>query len=571
MINFKNKKSLLQLLLAFVMAFTLTACGKGDSSSQPKKDDSRLLVNFEGMTKLEVEEWINQNSIDREKVFYSYEYSDTVQEGKIIRQSIAAGLPMGDESLTITISNGTNPDDMIELPDFTKMTNEEIQQWFINEGFTNVSVEYVTGTNVEPGKFVGLNVTDSKVRRNQQIIVKLAAEKAAPTDTGAKMENMAGWTKQQVDYWANTNQVSVDYSYARSASVAAGNVISFAPAAGQSVAKGGRISVVLSQGSEVSAIDMTRMSRADIEKWGTDNGIQISWIQCWHQSPSGTIYSNSPNKGTMRQGDIMRVYISVGPIPVKDYTGLSYQYNFMGWLNSINSQYNASANLKVMVTEQQVTDKDSGTILSQSPNSGYANPGSTITMVIAKKVDPTPAPTAKPTPTPTPDQYVTIPNLSGMSEYDFKRSLHAYGVWEGQRSVSYSDNYPEGYVIYNDTGVFMVESSIDYCVSLGSFYLDADSWYGRPYSALEGYIYNANRNGAGVTLHTSRIDTGDPNMDGCIMQIMGPESNGDILVRVGLYSPEPEEHATGFDPDAGGYDGGGDYYTGFGWDDDSNG
>ncbi|MBP3304735.1 MAG: hypothetical protein J6L24_02095, partial [Oscillospiraceae bacterium] len=56
---------------------------------------------------------------------------------------------------------------------------------------------------------------------------------------------------------------------------------------------------------------------------------------------------NEPNSGTMKIGDIMRCYISVGPIPVKDYTGLQYQGNFMGWLNSINSQYNATANLKV--------------------------------------------------------------------------------------------------------------------------------------------------------------------------------------------------------------------------------
>ena len=556
----KRIQMILKLILTAAMAFALSACSKkseDEKGNSDKKGNEVLLVNFEGMTKLEVEEWINRNNVDRDKVFYAYDYSETVQEGRIISQSIAAGLPLGEDALTITISNGANPDEMVELVDFSQMSQEEIQKWFLYQGFTNVKVEYVTDTDVPAGHYVGINVEGNKARRNQPIIIRLAAEKTSPSDAGVKMENMSGWTREQVEYWTNMNQITCDYGYARSASVPQGKVISYTPQAGTSIAKGSRIQVVLSMGTEVQAIDLTKKTRAQVEQWGQENGIQISWLQCWNKTPSGTIFNNQPNSGVMRAGDIMYVYISVGPIPVQNYTGLSYQGNFLGWFNSINSQYNQSANLKVRISEKEVTDKESGTILSQSPNSGYIDPGETITLVIARKKEaPTPTPTAKPTPTPTP--VVTVPNMTGMSEYDFKRGLHAMGLWEGKRTESYSNIIAKDYILWNQTGDFYEEETVAYEVSLGEFTINPDDWYGVPYDRFEKYIESCNRFGAGVELHPSMIDTGDYALNNCVLQIMGPESGGAVHVRVGVYSPGegddpyfPEEedgYETGFGP-----------------------
>ena len=523
-----------------LLTLVLAACSGKKPSDAGKKDET-LLVNFEGMTKLEVEEWINHNNVNRDKVFYAYDYSDTVPEGRIISQSIAAGLPLGEESLTITISNGVNPDELVELVDFSQLTLEEIQKWFQYQGFQNVKVEYVTDSGKPAGTYLGINVEGNQARRSQPIVIRIAAEKTSPADTGVKMENMSGWTREQVEYWANVNTVNCDYGYQKSSTVAAGKVISFSPQAGSTVAKGGRIQVVFSIGDEIRAIDLTKMNRTQIEQWGKDNNVQISWVQCWNSTPSGTIYYNQPNSGIMRPGDIMSVYTSVGPIPVKDYTGLSYQGNFLGWLNSINTQYNSSANLKVRISEKEVSDKASGTILSQSPNKGMINPNDTITLVIAKyKAAPTPTPKPGPTPKPEPAT-VTIPNMTGMSEYDFKRSLHAYGVWEGRRTESYSSIIAKDYILWNQTGEFYPEETVNYEVSLGEFTIDPDEWYGVSYDRLERYINAANKFGAGVELHPSLIDTGDASMNNCVLQIMGPEDDGAMYVRVGLYSPGDDE------------------------------
>ena len=525
----RKLSALLKSVLPVFLALTLFGC---DAKPDSKKD-AVTVPDFFGMTRLDAEAWIEEYKVNPDTVFYSYEYNETVANDKIFRQSVAAGEELGEAGLTLTISNGPDPNILIDLPDFTGKPIEEIQQWFINDHFQNVSVEYVYQRDVPVGQYLGINVENGQAYRTQPIVIRVSGD---PKQAGVAVTvpNMVSWTKAQAEEWANMNQITIDYSQQLSASMPAGCVISHAPQADSEIVKGDHVQVVLSAGSEVQAVSLINKSRDQIEAWGRDNGIQISWIQCWNAAASGTVYWNEPNSGTMKIGDIMRCYISVGPIPVKDYTGLQYQGNFMGWFNSINSQYNSTANLKVAVTEQQVTDQESGIIIAQNPSSGYINPNGTIALLVTKKVAPAP------TPTPKPSEDIYIPNMAGYSEYDFKRALHGYGVLEGRRTAQYSTYYHADYIIYNDTGNYKPQSYVNYVVSLGKFTIDGKAWAGKKYYELEEHINAANRLGAGVYLSPSFIDTGDYSQDGNIIMVEGPLSDGSIHVRVARYS--------GFDP-----------------------
>ena len=523
-------RNLMKFILTAFMAVSLAACGKTPDSIIPggNTPEQTVLPDFTGLTRSDAEDWLSQHKINMEKVFFTYEYNETVAADKIFQQSVPAGEELGDKELNLTVSNGVDPNVLIEFPDFSQMNPDQIQQWFLDEHFEHVSVEYVYEKNQPVGVFLGTNMEENKAYRYQPVVIRVSGD---PKQAGVAVTvpNMSGWYKAQAEEWANMNQITIDYTRQHSASVPADYIITFAPAADSEIVKGDHIQVVISAGSEVEAVDLTSMNRDQVEAWGQENGIQISWIQCWSAYRSGTIFRNEPSSGTMHMGDIMRCYISVGPIPVKDYTGLQYQGNFMGWLNSINSQYNATANLKVSVTEQYVTDQESGIILAQNPSSGYINPQGTILLLVTKKVAP------EPTPTPKPSEDINIPNMAGFSEYDFKRALHAYGVWEGTRTTQYSSYYPRDYIIYNDTGTFKPEATVDYVVSLGEFAFNVSEWAGRPYYEFEEFINTANRRGAGVVLYPSFIDTGDHNDDGKIVRVEGPLNDGSIHVRVLRY------------------------------------
>ncbi len=514
------KKIIMICLTAVLAACSVVGC----SSSGDSKKDSKgevTMIDFTGVGKTDVEDWINENGVDRDKVLYSWAYSETVQEGIVISQSIPAGQQLGDDTLTITVSKGPDPETEINLIDFTGMSVDDIQKWFMNEHFQHVSIEYVYDPSLTPGTFISTSVTDGKALRTEPIVVKIAGD-PDQAGVGVDVPDMSGWPRSQCEQWANTNQITIDYTLQLSDSVPVNTVISFTPSAGSEIVKGDHMSVVISGGSQIQAVDLTGRSQTDIDAWGQQNGVTISYIQCWNAAPSGTVYWNQPNSGTMRMGDIMNVYISVGPVPVQSYVGASYQNNFLGWLNSINSQYNSTANLQVSVSEQETPDYDSGVIISQSPDSGYINPNDTITLVVAKHTDPAP------TPAPT----VTIPSMTGYSENDFLNALSGYGVSAGNRTEQYSKALAQGYIISNDTGQYNPGATINYIVSLGKFTVIPQYWAGKDYGELQNYIDSANRMGANVNLDVVYEATNDAAAHNKVHNIQGPADDGEIDVWV---------------------------------------
>ena len=506
----------MKTILCFALILVLGACG-GKSS-----DSKVTLIAFTGMTKDAVEAWRTENNLSTDEVKYAYEYNETVAKDTVLSQSIPAGDTLDGRNLTITFSNGVDPQAEITLIDFTGMSLADIQQWFVNEHFEKVSVEYVYDPAIPVGQFVGTSAADGKACRDEPIVIQISGD---PEQAGVAvaMPDMSGWTQDQTEQWANANQITVDYSMQKSESVAQGYVSAQNPVPNTDVFKGDHVQVTISSGSQVDAIDLTGMSADDINAWGVENDIQISWIQCWNAAASGTIYWNQPNSGSMRAGDIMKVYTSVGPIPITDFTGQSYQNNFMGWLSSINDQYYQSANLNVAVSTQAVSDADDGAILSQDPSSGYLDPGSTINLVVAQHVDPSPAPGGL---------KVNIPSMTGTSESDFLSALQSYGMAAGTRTEQYSTVIAQGYILSNDTGMFDPGTSISYVVSLGQFKIIPQYWAGKNYDDLVNYIDSANRMGANVSLDTTYENTSDQSSDKRVKDITGPLDDGVVHVTV---------------------------------------
>lgn len=539
----KYARRILQAMLSLFLVFSLAACAQKKVT----------MINFEGMAKENVEQWMQEHSVNTDSIVYSYEYHETFTKDTVVSQTPTVGEEIKDGNVSFVLSGGPDPHAEIAIIDLRGKTLEEVQQWFNNEHFTRVTIEYVYDPTVPEGQYVGSSIKDGKARRSDQITIQISAN-AEEAGVALKVPDMSGWTRGKVEEWAKTNKISVTYSEVRSTTVQAGYVISSDPAAGKEVFRKDGLKVVISKGPQVAALDLTGKSRAEIEAWGKENEIQISWIQCYSSNAKDKIYRNEPNTGTMKPGDIMKVYISAGAVPIENFTGKSYQTAFTPWLNQINQNYAGSANLKVTVTEKEVTDKDSGVILQQAPTGGTLNPGSTISLVIARHVDPKPEPKPEPTPEPEPQpepepELIDIPRMTGFAEFDFKHALRAYGVAEGKRTEQYSSVIAKDYIIQNDSGQFEPNTPINYTVSLGVFTLDAKEWEEKPYEDFETFIESANRLGANVSLSPSYIDTGDIEKDGLIVMIEGPMDDGTIHVRVTRYMENTDEDPEDREPD----------------------
>ena len=114
-----KKIRILMFVCCMFMATLAGACAPSGQPNSSATGDKTVMIDLTGMGKAEVEEWINSKQLNREKVIYTYKYDEVVPEGKVISQTIPAGEQINGRDIGITISDGMDPDAVIQFIDFS--------------------------------------------------------------------------------------------------------------------------------------------------------------------------------------------------------------------------------------------------------------------------------------------------------------------------------------------------------------------------------------------------------------------------------------------------------------------
>ena len=252
----RMKKNIFCALLG--MLLFLGGCTGGSEAPTPSAtatpaQEKLKMIDLTGLSRVEVEEWLTKNNITRDHTAFNYQYDEVIMEGKVISQTIPVGEEVGGRMVGVVLSNGKDPNKEITFPDFSQMSTEEIQKWFTNESFEQVSIEYVYIPNAEYGKFVEIPEHQGKARRNEKVVVRVTAD---PKTAGVAVTvpDMTQWTRPQVEEWCNTNTINANYTYEKNATIAQNSVIRIDPAASTELIKGDTLNVVLSDGADIQAI-----------------------------------------------------------------------------------------------------------------------------------------------------------------------------------------------------------------------------------------------------------------------------------------------------------------------------
>lgn len=112
--------------------------------------DAVIVPDFSGKSEDEVRTWCN--SLENDPCTITTDYSDTVEKGYVVYQSISADEELGD-SIRFIISLGSQP--KIDIPALDKNTTKEsIETWATSIGLTNVSYIDETSETVEKGTVI---------------------------------------------------------------------------------------------------------------------------------------------------------------------------------------------------------------------------------------------------------------------------------------------------------------------------------------------------------------------------------------------------------------------------------
>ncbi|NLC96133.1 MAG: PASTA domain-containing protein [Erysipelotrichaceae bacterium] len=478
----KNKKTLALIILASSLIVIV-----GILLTFMLLSNKKIVVpDFSDKTIDDVETWISENKLEESAYDYIYEYNEEIEDDYIISQSINPGEALKDEKLIITVSDGKDPDYIVLIPDFNNKTHVEIEEWFIENLFTNYEFEYVQSDTIEKEKFVSLNVTDNNQARSALILVSISYGKEVPK-VEIDMPDLKDYTKTNIQAWAKTNAITMTFKTQASNTIPEGKVISQNPTAGSKILTGSKATVTLSSGKGISAISFSGKTKEVAEAWIKENGLKSTYTDVYDgKIQSGLIISNSPSSGAIAQGSSVSFNISKGLVPVDNYTNKS-KTEFDAYISKLNASYNKSAKIGVTVNNEE-SNLAEGTIISQIiagksiSTTTMVAPGTTITIKIAVP------------------KKISVVSKAGSSENDFKTYITNLGLTLGSKSERYDDNKSSGIIISNDVGTYSLKASINYVVSKGKYTVDLNSYVNKSYSELANQINNANAIGAGYSI-----------------------------------------------------------------------
>ncbi len=302
-------------------------------------------LDFSSLTEAEITEWYESNFSTLNGLNFYQVYDEDIAEGKVISQEPQAGeIVTLDTGLTITLSLGQDPDAEFELPDFVGegYTLEMIEEWFSANGFTNVSYEYVTDSEVEAYTVVSVNKSGT-VKRSDEILVSISIGDDLEE---VEVPDFTSMTVSEIKSWASANLISVEFSYVFSSTYDQGTIISQSVDAGETVSTGTSITIKVSNGKGITIEDITGYTLAQAQTYAKNNGLSLSIKYSYSSSvDEGLVISTSPSKGSMvSSGSTLTIYVSLGTdtsstkVTIEDYAGKS-ESALLSYLKNLGVSY----------------------------------------------------------------------------------------------------------------------------------------------------------------------------------------------------------------------------------------
>jgi|GEM_PF-1127939 len=488
-IDFSNRTTRGLLITAVLL---MAAAGGAVGYYLTSQNAGVRVADLAGKTKEDVKSWQQESKLSDDQLILAYSYDETAAVDTVLSQSIPADqvLKKGDV-LTVTLSNGPDPDKEFDAQDFTGKDQDTITKWFTDNKFTNVTYSFQASDTVEAGIFISMTPSAGALKRSDAITILLSSGKDSDS-AEVTVPDFSAYTRANIQAWGSANKITIAFKTQTSDSIAKDKVISQSAKAGASVKTGTSITVTLSSGKGIAVQSFVGKTRADVQAWLTKNNLKATYTEVYADVDEGQITAQKPSSGTVSEGSSISITVSVGYVQVQNYTGQS-QTAFVTYLNALNAEKNGSAKISYSVTKQE-SDSAAGTILKQALNSAvqsgaaWGAPGSKVEIWVAI------------------GRQVSAESKTGTSEADFKTYLNGLGLGVGSRSEKYSDSVSAGSIISNDTGTFAAGTSISYVVSKGA-YSPSESLYaaGASYSALANAINTANGAGAGWSVSKSDV------------------------------------------------------------------
>lgn len=232
---------------------------------------------------------------------------------------ILCGLFMGVIATATTIGLLAMNGSSVKVVNFVDQKKSDVEKWRKDNDIDASQVIYKYEYSEEKDKNVVLKQSlKAGESLNKDNDLKITLSNGADPSVTFELPDFTGKKEDEIKQWFKDKKFSnVVYKYEKNTEIEENTFISMDPAASTTVKRSDTVTVTICaplDGAEVQMIDMSSMSKDEINAWAEENKITIIYDEAYSDSiASGKVITTSVDANTIiHQGDTVTVTLSKG-------------------------------------------------------------------------------------------------------------------------------------------------------------------------------------------------------------------------------------------------------------------
>lgn len=234
---------------------------------------------------------------------------------KIILCGLFLGVIATATTIGLLAMNGSS----LKVVNFVDQKKSDVEKWRKDNDIDASQVIYKYEYSEEKEKNVVLKQSlKAGESLNKDNDLKITLSNGADPSVTFELPDFTGKKEDEIKQWFKDKKFSnVIYKYEKNTEIEENTFISMDPAASTTVKRSDTVTVTICaplEGAEVSMIDMSSMSKDEINAWAEENKITIIYDEAYSDSiASGKVITTSVDANTIiHQGDTVTVTLSKG-------------------------------------------------------------------------------------------------------------------------------------------------------------------------------------------------------------------------------------------------------------------
>ena len=298
------------------------------------KSPTTSMSDFRGKSLTDVVKWANGNNIN---VVQDFEYSDMIDEFKIISQDVKPGSNIKDiESITVSVSEGPNPYKEIIVPNMVTWDDERVINFVKKNYLNNVNVEFVESdknkdTVIEQNK-------SGNLKRDDELKLTFSYGDEGNSDE-VKLIDFSNKSKFEIEFYMRQHHLRYNFEYDFSNKIKKGFGLKQSVKAGETVKVDDKeIIITLSKGPKIKIPNLKNMSTTKLTEWAVKNKVKLEFTDKYDDSvKEGNVISCDKEKGELiEQGSTIKVVVSRGKLKMPGFKSID---DFYEWADKYEIKY----------------------------------------------------------------------------------------------------------------------------------------------------------------------------------------------------------------------------------------